>query len=169
MKAAMKKEWKQRCAGFWQARTPTEQRALRIMLVVILVALLAQLLWSLEQSRQRLRRQLPSIAAERESMRQNLAEWRVLEASAQARSALPASFQKEVNRRISALGSGVSSVWSGPAQLRLTGTVSFDSWVGWLGEMQQDFRLFVLRAQVTAAGPGMVRIEVDLANETVAP
>lgn len=150
---------------FWAARKPSERRALMAMAVVVGLAALAQLVWTAEQSRQRLRQQLPAFSAQVEAMRQNLAEWRRLESGGQASVALSDERRKEAERRLAALGGGVSGAWLGPTQWRLSGTVAFDAWVAWLGEMQQDFRLAVDQAQVTPVGPGLARIEADLRGE----
>jgi type II secretory pathway component PulM len=166
---AMKEVFLQRWRSFWAARSGSERRALSVMAAVVALALVTQLLWSVEQSRQQLRRQLPTMAAEAESMRQKLGEWQLLAASTPPRPSVSATLQKEASRRLAALGGGVSAVWVGPGQLRLSGTVSFDTWVAWLGEMQQDFRLTVIRAQITPSGSGRVRLEADLINDILAP
>ena len=165
MKAIYLQHWR----AFWTVRSGSEKRALSVMAAVIVLALLVQLLWSVEQSRQQLRRQLPSMAAEVENMRQKLGEWQLLAATTPPRPSVSATLQKDVNRRLAALGGGISGAWVGPGQLRLSGTVSFDAWVAWLGEMQQDFRLYVVRAQITPSGSGRVRLEADLINDTLAP
>jgi len=151
---------------FWKARKASERRALVAMAVVVGLAVLAQILWTAEQSRQRLRRQLPLLAAQVETMRQSVAEWRRLESGGQTSSALSEQRRAEAVRRLAALGGDISGAWLGPERWRLSGTVAFDAWVLWLGDMQQDFRLSVDRVQLTPLAPGLARIEAELTSET---
>ena len=65
MMAALKTRW----LTIWQQRSAAEQRALRWLLWIVLGALLGQTLWSLEQSRRLLHRQLPVLAEQAEQAR----------------------------------------------------------------------------------------------------
>lgn len=147
--------------AYWRAREPRERRALLILAAALGVALAAQSMWSALSERQRLRGQLPRLAAQLAFLRAGAEEWRELAALPERRrgpsdEAMRRSFAAE------AQALGLAATWSDTASLRLQGEVEFDQWVRWLGQGQQEHGLRVLRARISATEGGRVMLEAEL-------
>jgi type II secretory pathway component PulM len=151
-----------RLQSLWQVRSPSEKRALAALAAVLLIALAGQLLWTLQQSRQQLRQQLPRLATAAENMRQQLLVWQSL--SAGAAKAPPPLAQEEISRRLSGVDGKLKISWRGEEQLAVSGEVAFDAWLKEIGELQRDYRLLVTRLQALPAGTGRVALEAELAR-----
>lgn len=147
--------------AFWRARQPRERRFLAGLAVFLAAALLGQLLWTAHGERQRLRIQLLRQASELEALRAGAEEWRRLVALPEWQGVAPGEeARKSIAQGAKALG--LAAVWRDASSLQVNGQVEFDSWVKWLGEVQQDHHLRVLRAKGQAAGPGRVLVEAEL-------
>lgn len=151
-----------RLQSLWQLRSPSEKRALTTLAAVLLIALSGQLLWTLQQSRQQLRQQLPRLASAAESMSQQLLLWQTL--SADGPQAPPPLVQEEINRRLSGLDGKLKISWRGEEQLAVSGEIAFDAWLKEVGELQHDYRLVVTRLQAVPAGAGRIALEAELAR-----
>ena len=151
-----------RLQGLWQSRSASERRALTVLAVVLLTALAGQLLWTLLQTRQHLRQQLPRLASAAENMSQQLLAWQTLTAG--GAKAPPPLVQNEIERRLSSLDNKLKISWRGEEQLAISGEIAFDAWLKEIGELQRDYRLVVTRLQAVPAGAGRVALEAELAR-----
>lgn len=157
---------KQRIAVFWQSRTPRERRGLGIMVGVVVVAMLAQLAWTAHGERQRLQRQLPALRGQAASIDAQAVELsRMRNESAPAAPAEGESLLASARAVAGVLGSSHDLRLIGPRQIEIRGTVAFDIWVSWLGDVHENLRLRVVRAEVSSlpGSPGLVRVEAELA------
>lgn len=146
----------------WQARSPSEQNALKRLAAVLLIALAGQLLWNLQQARQHLRQQLPRLASAAETMHQQLLAWQTLSAgAAPTRPALP---HDEISRRLAQIDGALKITWRGEEQLELSGEIAFDAWIKEIGDLQRDYHLVVVRLQALPAATGRVTLEAELAR-----
>lgn len=148
----------------WQALAPRERLALRSLALILALAMLGQLLWTAHERSQRLRRQLPVLEQQLALMRQGQAQWQELENNPAP--PLPSLAEPRVQQAILAstgeLGGEARLQWEGGGLLRLQGQVPFDSWLQWLGRMQQEFGLRPTELHLQPRGPGRVQVDALL-------
>lgn len=162
----MKNSLKQRLPGawlaFWEARQPSERRALRLLALVMLGSLLLQLAWTLEQERRALLEHLPRLAAQAESMTERRTEWRQLSAPGKtAPTADAAMLRESMAQRVLQLGPGIAAQWSPDGTLKLSGTTQLADVLPWFLAVQQAERLFVSNASLQH-DPAGIRLEAVL-------
>lgn len=152
MMAALKTRW----LTIWQQRSAPEQRALRWLMWIVLGALLGQMLWSLEQSRRLLHRQLPVLAEQAEQAYAMRDAWRQLEVGLdQQRSPRAETVRAEIAQRLPQLGTGIVAEWAAGGELNLKGKADFALWLKWVAAIHEDFQLVLNRCRVTNSAGGV--------------
>ncbi len=148
---------------FWQQRSPQEQRALHLLLWIVIGALAVQTLWSLEQSRRLLNRKLPLLAEQAEQAHTLRDAWRQLDAGRDTQRMPRAdTVRAEVARRLPELGKEIAAEWKANGELGLKGKTDFSVWLKWAATMHEDYRLVVSHCRVTSSASGAVDIEATL-------
>lgn len=157
---------KLRIATFWQSRTPRERRGLGIMVGVVVVAMLVQLAWTAHGESQRLHRQLPALRGQAANIGAQAVELSHMRSgSAPAALAEGESLLTSARAVAGGLGPSLDLRLIGPRQIEIRGTVAFDTWSTWLGDVHENLRLRVVRADVSPlpGRSGVVRVEAELA------
>lgn len=139
----------------WQSRPANEQRALRLLALVISLAIMAQTLWYLQTMREQLQRQLPVLAEQAAQARAlvKLAAQRSADAGATSSAQLPAAPASlaAVQQAARTLGETLD-IRPEDQAIRLRGDVDAGLWLRWLAtlETEQRWQLVQLKAK-----PGM--------------
>jgi type II secretory pathway component PulM len=142
---------------FWSGRQRREKVFLTVLAVFVVVALLAQILWSSHHARDRLKKQIPQLQQQVETLQRKAADLQAL------KSLPPAPAPAEGNALLTMAISAAEAVGlrearaqlklEGTRRLRLRGTLPFDRWLEWISALQRDgqVRLVSCRIQATAA------------------
>ena len=142
-----------RLCDAWKSRTPREQRALLLAVIVIAVAAWAQLLWYAGEQRQEIRQQIERLEY-RKALAKTLAA-QMTGAEETGKTAAPD------NAPLPALV-GLSIQTTG-SRFQISGTVAFDAWLAWVGEVQRDTHIVLTSARLRkAVAPGQVLVDVEL-------
>ena len=148
---------------FWQQRSPSERRALRLLSGILIAALVIQTLWSLEHARRSLSRQLPVLAEQAEKAHALRDTWRQLNAGRETQSSPRADTSRaEAHRRVSELGQAMTAEWTASGELLLKGQADFSVWLKWLAEIHRDYQLVLSQCRVASANSGLADIEARL-------
>lgn len=149
-----------------ERRAPRERLALAVMAATIAIALWAQLLWSAHHERARYTRLVSELQAQNGAMRQAREAMRGAKAQGKAVRSITPEQALTVFADGLRLG-GMSSVTVLPdaqGRFRLTGSTSFDAWLGWLAAAHADYGIQVVRVAIEPSGtPGLVKIEATIA------
>jgi type II secretory pathway component PulM len=150
----------------WQARPAREQRALKLMGLVLALALLAQSAWMAWQGGERLRQQWPVRAQELARLKlahDELRQPQMPAAAALAGDALESALRPEAK----ALAADLSLRRSGPRRFVLEGESDFNALVEWLAQVQQHYGLRVAASEMqrVAERPGRARVTLELAGD----
>lgn len=162
---------KERFQQFWMQASPRERWLIGGGFGLLLVVLLVFYVWQpVVRDRQKLRANLPQLRANAERMRLNAAEvarLKTLPSSASLpnggiRGAVEnsaAAFRlRDSMSQVSVEGDGRISISMAP--------VPFDSWVRWLGQLQEQYRIRLESCRIEALPqPGMVRVKAVLAGK----
>jgi type II secretory pathway component PulM len=147
-------------------RAPRERVALIAMACTIAIALWAQVLWSAHHERARYTKLISELQIQNGAMRQARDAMKGAKAQGSAIRSLTAE------RALTVFGdslrlAGMSAITVLPhaqGQVRLTGSASFDGWLGWLAKAQADYGIQVLRVGIEQSDPpGQVKIEAIIA------
>ena len=146
----------ERLRNFWAGRQPREKTFLIALGAFIVVALFAQLLWSSHDARDRLKKRIPHLQQQVETLQRKAADLQVLKS--QPPSAAPVEGGVLLAMAIrTAEAAGLRDARSqlkleGPRRVRLRGSVPFDRWLEWISVLQRDgqVRLVSCRVQATA-------------------
>lgn len=147
-------------------RTRRERLALALMAGTIAMALWAQLLWSAHHERARYTRLVSELHAQNGAMRQ--ARESIRGAKTQGKAIRSITAEQALAVFANGLRSaGISSFTVLPdaqGRFRLTGSTSFDAWLGWLAKSHADYGIQVTRVAIEPSGtPGLVKIEATIA------
>ena len=160
------KELQEKIRAAWAERQPRERLFLVALTAFIVCALLVQGIWSARSEGARLRKQVPQLRLQAETMHRQSAEIRQLQAQAKAAGAAALEgaallAAAGTAAKVSDLGLEASQLQlEGPRQLRLRATLSFDRWIAWAATVQADLRLRVVRCQIDKGEvPGRVKID----------
>lgn len=141
--------------GWWRARSPRERRALILGLVVCAVAASVQLIWSALAARERL---VPAVA--RLEGAAALARTVAAELEEGRTRGVPGSAAGAPGALPPLAGLAVEGIAAG--RYRARGTVAFDAWLAWTGQLLQEARLTLVSASLVTAGEGRVRVDAEL-------
>ncbi|MBU1691491.1 MAG: type II secretion system protein M [Gammaproteobacteria bacterium] len=162
---------KERFQQFWMQASPRERWLIGGGFGLLLVVVLVFYVWQpLVHDRQKLRANLPQLRASAEQMRLNAAEVARLKMLPAAASSQNGGIRSAVENSSVAFKlrdsmSQISVEGDGRVSISMT-TVPFDSWVRWLGHLQEQYRIRLESCQVEALPqPGMVRIKAVLAGK----
>lgn len=148
----------------WAERQPRERRFLVVLGIFLATALLLQGLWSAQSDRMRLRKRIPELRLQVETMQRQAGEIRQLQAQVK----LPAAAVVEgapllaaANTAAKSLGlAGAQLQLEGMRQIRLRATLPFDRWLEWVALVQKESRLRLIHAQVDRGeNPGTAKID----------
>ncbi len=158
----------ERLRAAWAERQPRERRFLVALAIFVAVALLLQTLWSAQSERVRLRKKIPELRLQLETMQRQAGEIRQLQTQVKAPAAAlveGAPLLAAANAAAKNLGlAGAQFQLEGQRQIRLRATLPFDRWLEWVAQMQQESRLRLVHAQVEAGDkPGTAKIDALLA------
>ncbi len=159
----MKRHWDDLRAA-WAARQPRERRFLLALAIFLAIALILQGLWTAQNDRLRLRKRLPELRLQAETMQRQAGEIRQLQNQVR----LPAAAVVEGAPLLAAANAAAKSLGLAGAQLQLEGsrkirlraTVPFDRWLEWVALVQKESRLRLIHAQVDPGeNPGTAKID----------
>lgn len=150
---------------FWAARSPRERTYLYALMIIVGAAILAQALWTSHQARVLLKKQIPLLRLQVESLEKKAADLSQLRARpapsptpidanglrAAAIAAANAAGLPEIASQIQLEGAG---------RVRLRTTLSFDRWLAWTATMQRDNRIRLIACRIeSTGGSGVVKID----------
>ncbi len=145
----------QRLQSFWAGRRPRERALLAALAVFVAFALLAQVLWSSHQARQRLRKQIPQLEQQVETLQRKAADLQQLKSKPPT--AAPAEGNALLAMAVSAAdAAGLREAapqlkLEGPRRLRLRATLPFDRWVEWTAALQRDGQVRLVSCRIQAS------------------
>jgi len=157
-------QFRERFRTFWASRQAREKTFLIALVTFIGVALFAQALWSSHQARERLRKQIPQLRQQVETLQRKATELQQMKsrpplAAPTEGSALLATAVAAA--KTAGLPEAASQLQlEGPRRVRLRATLPFDRWVEWTAALQRDgqIRLVSCRIEATAT-PGSAKID----------
>jgi len=154
----------ERMRAFWSARQARERAFLIALAMFLGAAVLAQGLWASHQARTRLKKQIPQLRQQVETLQRKAADLQQLRA--QPPSPTPAQGDGLLTAAVAsahaaALPQAATQLrLEGPGRLRLRATVPFDRWLGWAAALQRDGRVRLVSCRIDAAeAPGSARID----------
>lgn len=163
---------KERLQLFWMQASPRERWLIGGGFGLLLIVVLVFYVWQpIVHDRQKLRASLPQLREKAEQMRLNAAEVVRLKTLPTSASLPNGGMRGAVERSAVAFklrGSMSQISVEGDGRISISmSTVPFDSWVRWLGHLQEQYRIRLESCRVEALPqPGMVRIKVVLAGKT---
>lgn len=162
MKTVLQSHWR----TFWQQRNARERVVLRLLFCFLITALAAQMLWSLEQARRGLTRQLPVLAEQAEQMHALQNIWQQLNTARSVENKpRPALARPEIERRLTELGKEINAEWAANGELRLKGRTDFSVWLTWAASLHEAHRLVIRRCQISASPGAGVEIDASFSPE----
>ena len=145
---------RQSLAGAWLARSAGERRLLRFAAAVVVMMLWAYLLWHAADQRQRLQQQIEKL-----EYRNALATQLAIRIANPAEDRKPGADGALLPLPVLA---GLN-IQIADRRYRIAGTVNFDAWVGWLGDLQHGSRVILSSARIRKTSvPGQVVVEGEL-------
>ena len=163
------KQLRERLRQAWAERQPRERRFLLALAAFVGCSLLIQGVWTARSETGRLRKQVPQLRLQAETMQRQASEIRQLQAQAKSAGATlegaallaaagTAAKVGELNLAANQLQ------LEGARQIRLRATLPFDRWLDWTATVQADFRLRLIRCQIDSSDKsGLVKIDALLA------
>ena len=153
-----------RLSAFWAARQPREKTFLIVLASIVGAALLAQGLWASHQARARLKKQIPQLHQQVETLQRKAADLQQLRAQQPepapvAVSGLLAAAVASANA--AALPDAAKQLQQeGPGRLRLRATLPFDRWLEWVAALQREGRVRLITCRIEASdAPGSAKID----------
>jgi type II secretory pathway component PulM len=147
-------------------RAPRERLALIAMACTIAIALWVQLLWSAHHERARYTKLISELQIQNGAMRQARDAMRGAKAQGSAIRSLTAERALTVfgdSLRLAGMPT-IAVLPHAQGQVRLSGSASFDTWLGWLAKTHTDYGIQVLRVGLELSEqPGQVKIEAIIA------
>ena len=153
-----------RLRAFWAVRQPREKAFLVILAIIVSAALLAQVLWTSHQARARLKKQLPQLHQQVETLQRRAADLQQL----RAQQPNPAPVDSGgllatavASANTAALPDAAKQLQlEGPGRLRLRATLPFDRWLDWVAALQRDGRVRLVSCRIDATeAPGLAKID----------
>lgn len=153
-----------RLRAFWALRRPREKAFLIVLAIFVGAALLAQGLWASHQARARLKKQVPQLRQQVETLQRKAADLQ------QLRAQQPNPAPTEGNGLLTAAVASAHAAalpeaakqlqLEGPGRLRLRASLPFDRWLEWAAALQRDGRIRLVTCRIEAAeAPGSARID----------
>lgn len=154
----------ERMRAFWGARQPREKAFLIVLTIFLGAALLAQGLWASHQARTRLKKQIPQLRQQVETLQRKAADLQQLRAQPPNPAPSEGSGLLAVavaSAHAAALPEAATQLQlEGPGRLRLRATLPFDRWLGWAAALQRDGRIRLVSCRIEAAeAPGSAKID----------
>ena len=153
-----------RLRAFWVARQSRERAFLIVLAGIVGAALLAQGLWASHQARARLKKQIPQLHQQVETLQRRAGDLQQLRAQQLgpapiAGNGLLAAAVASANA--AALPEAAKQLQQeGPGRLRLRATLPFDRWLEWLAALQRDGRVRLVSCRIEASdAPGSAKID----------
>ena len=155
---------RERFEVFWASRQPREKTFLVALVAFVAVALLAQMLWSSHQARARLKKQIPQLQQQVETLQRKATDLQQIKSQPPA--AAPAEGSALLATMVAAAKAaalpeaGSQLQLEGPRRVRLRATLPFDRWLQWVAALQRDgqIRLVSCRVEATTT-PGSANID----------
>ena len=150
---------------FWMALSLRERTYLSALIMFVGVALLAQALWSSHQARVLLKKQIPLLRLQVESLGKKAAELSQLRARPAPRPTPIDANGLRAEAIAAANAAGLPEIASqiqleGAGRVRLRTTLSFDRWIVWSATMQRDSRIRLIACTIeSTGGSGMVKVD----------
>ena len=149
---------------FWAARQAREKAFLIALTAFVAVALLAQVLWASHEARLRLRKQIPQLHQQVETLQRKAADLR------QMKSQSPAPAPAEGNALLATATAAANTVGLPEAasqlklessrRVRVRATLPFDRWLQWTAALQREGEIRLVSCRIeAAAAPGMATID----------
>lgn len=153
-----------RLSAFWAARQPRERAFLIVLASIVGAALLAQGLWASHQARARLKKQIPQLHQQVETLQRKAADLQQLRAQKPepapiAGNGLLAAAVASANS--AALPDAAKKLQQeGPGRLRLRATLPFDRWLEWVAVLQREGRIRLVSCRIEPSeAPGSAKID----------
>jgi type II secretory pathway component PulM len=149
---------------FWTARQPRERAFLIVLAMIVGAALLAQGLWTSHQARARLKRQMPQLHQQVETLQRRAADLQQLRIQQPNPAPVDSSgllAMAVASANAAALPEAAKQLQlEGPGRLRLRATLPFDRWLEWVAALQRDGRVRLVSCRIDAAdAPGLAKID----------
>lgn len=156
---------------FWQARNARERWIIGLGVPLLLLSLLYAYLWlPLNQERRQLRHQVPTLMQAKQKLQAEAQEFKTLKMQAPAQSAGTGGSDPLTLARQSAASAGLGQIQLNPDNaggMQLAAPdVPFDALMRWLGQMQTQYGLRVVSAQIDALpkASGHVKVRIALSG-----
>jgi type II secretory pathway component PulM len=154
----------QRMRHFWAGRQDREKAFLIVLAAVVTVGLLAQMLWTSHQARARLRKQLPQLEQQVETLRRKAADLQQLKAqpslAAPGEGSALLATAATAAKAVGLPEAAAKLQLEGVRRLRLRATVPFDRWLQWTAALQRDGQVRLVSCKVEAAATaGLVSVD----------
>ncbi len=153
-----------RLGAFWAARQQRERAFLIVLAIIVGAALLAQGLWTSHQARARLKRQIPQLHQQVETLQRRAADLQQLRAQQPNPAPVDGSgllATAVASASAAALPEAAKQLrLEGPGRLRLRATLPFDRWLEWVAALQRDGRVRLVSCRIGASdAPGLATID----------
>jgi type II secretory pathway component PulM len=148
----------------WQARSPGERSAAKVLATGAALLILAQAWFSLEAEQAQLQKAWPLAQARLQRMQDDAGEVARLRAQSGARTTQPATAEA-INASLRSRHLDLVATADGSDRLQIHGNADFDETIAWLAIVHQDFKLRLEMLSATHAGKG-VRIDAVLVAPT---
>jgi type II secretory pathway component PulM len=154
----------ERIRHFWAGRQDREKAFLIVLAAAVAVALLAQMLWTSHEARTRLRKQLPQLEQQVETLRRKAADLQQLKAqpslAAPAEGSALLATAASAAKAVGLAEAAAKLQLEGTRRLRLRATVPFDRWLQWTAALQRDGQVRLVSCRIDAAAtPGLVSVD----------
>lgn len=150
-------------AEYWQSRPPRDRALIVLVAAITVLGLLYAYVWMpMNETRARLRAELPKLRGDAQQMQAQAKEIARLKAAPPAQGS--AGPLEKLNQSAEAAGMGgappqVTQLAPDRVQVMIAAT-PFDRWIAWLGDLAAESGIRVESAQVNATGePGVVRVQ----------
>ncbi len=154
----------ERFRSFWSARQAREKAFLVGLVAFVGVALLAQALWTSHQARVRLKKQIPVLIQQVETLQrkagdvQQMKSQPVLAAPAEGTALLTTATTAARAAGLPEIGTQLQL--EGSRRMRLRSTLPFDRWLQWTAMLQRDSQVRLVSCRIEAgATPGTANID----------
>jgi len=153
-----------RLRAFWAARLPRERAFLIVLAIIVGAALLAQGLWASHQARARLKKQIPQLHRQVETLQRRASDLQQLRAQQPDPAPISAAgllAAAVASANAAALPEAAKQLQQeGPGRLRLRATLPFDRWLEWVAALQREGRVRLVSCRVeTSDSPGSAKID----------
>lgn len=154
-----------RLRAFWAGRQPRERTFLIALAMFVAAALLAQLLWASHQGRARLKKQIPQLRQQVETLERKAADLQQLRAQRPNPAPMDGGgllASAVASAHAAALPEAAKQLQlEGPGRLRLRASLPFDRWLEWAAALQRDGRIRLVSCRIEAGqAPGSASIDV---------